>query len=578
MVALGSAAMRRLLATTWMLTAGLMVSGITSQSVLSQSQPKGSPRLLDSIEAPYAYVSLGSIGNLKESAPQNAVRKLLADPSLDAVFGGGKQGGGSQALSLVRGMLSRGAIELELAMTGIVGRQGTPLLVLRARLRPGLARNLRAKLEETTQLAIPSRKLGGHQTYTLKNNRGRPRDAKVGQTVELAMVGDDLIVGNDGSAMREVLEPLPNHTSAQPVRRVLSADPRFRSLRKRLDVPKGSLFAYGDWRRLGRRLQSSLIGASAQLLSGSGLGSARSIMMTIAPAKKDGFAPTLLLDFDVDTEAGAADARIIKGWFAATQPVAAKQLVRELPRGGLGGLVLSVDLMAVADNSPRSSHMVWDLRDAYTSFGLDYGRNLIGRLASRGTVQMHFGPQVSDKNASSTEVTSGSTSVCIGAITAVYSVRAKSRTAAADIFSDLRRVVESTNFGKFVVAKDAKGKRQAEVIHLSGAQGQMSAFVCVHEDTLLLAESQETLVQVLQEMRRSRPARRNSFVTSAVKSIGGGNVAGLFDLDLNPLIKHISSALNGVDLSALPKRHIGYLDTDTRQDGAVVRIRLLSSR
>lgn len=562
-----------------MLKAGL-TAAIASSLAIGQDA-KGSPRLLDSVEAPYAYVSLGSAGD--DSAPANAVRKLLADPSLDAVFAGesttGKSGG-SQALALVRGMLSRGAVEIELAMTGIVGRRGSPLLVLRARLKPGLAANLRSKLEETTLLAVPNRKLGGTQTYTLRSGHkrsGQKRDAKPGETVELAMVGNDLVVGNDGSAMREVLVPQPNVTSAKPGRRVLSADPRFRSLRKRLDVPEGSLVAFGDWQRLGRRLQSSLDGAPAQLLSGSGLGSARSIMMTIAPAtkaqaknKKGDFAATLLLDFDVDTDNGAHDARTIKGWFAATEPVAAKQLVRELPRGGLGGLVLSVDLMAVADNSPRSSHMVWDLRDAYTGFGLDYNRNLLGRLASQGTVQMHFGPR---------RKTDGELAV----VTPVYSVRAKSRTAAKDIFSDLRRVVESTNFGKFQVVKDKKGRRQLDVIHLVGARGQMSAFVCVHEDTMLLAQDEQTLVQVLQELRRSRPGRRDSLVTGAVKSIGGGNVAGLFDLDLNPLFQHISAAFKGgplgrVDLSALPKRHVGYLDTDSRQDGAVVRIRLLSSR
>ena len=563
-----------------MLKAGLTVA--IASSFASAQDAKGSSRLLDSVEAPYAYVSLGSAGD-EGSAPANAVRKLLADPSLDAVFAGepttGKSGG-SQALALVRGMLSRGAIEIELAMTGIVGRRGTPLLVLRARLKPGLATNLRSKLEETTQLAVPNRKLGGTQTYTLRSGRngsGRKGDARPGETVELAMVGNDLVVGNDGSAMREVLVPQPNVTSAKATRRVLSADPRFRSLRKRLDVPEGSLIAFGDWQRLGRRLQSSLDGAPAQLLSGSGLGSARSIMMTIAPATKaqaknkmGGFAATLLLDFDVDTEKGARDARTIKGWFAATEPVAAKQLVRELPRGGLGGLVLSVDLMAVADNSPRSSHMVWDLRDAYTGFGLDYNRNLLGRLAAQGTVQMHFGPR---------HKADGELAV----VTPVYSVRAKSRTAAKDIFSDLRRVVESTNFGKFEVVKGKLGRRQLDVIHLVGAQGQMSAFVCVHEDTMLLAQDAQTLVQVLQELRRSRPGRRDSLVTSAVKSIGGGNVAGLFDLDLNPLFQHISEALKDgplgrVDLSALPKRHVGYLDTDSRQDGAVVRIRLLSSR
>ena len=166
-------------------------------------------------------------------------------------------------------------------MTGIVGRRGRPLLIMRARLRHELADTLRGKLEGSTQLAAPSRKLGGHQTYSLQSTRSDDPVAGIGHTVEMAMLGDDLVVGNDGSAMREVLEHNPDYTSAESSRRVLSADPRFRGLRERLDVPDGSLFAYGDWRRLGRRLQSSLTGAPAQLLHGSGLGSARSIMMTL---------------------------------------------------------------------------------------------------------------------------------------------------------------------------------------------------------------------------------------------------------------------------------------------------------
>ena len=562
--------MRGLAATTWMLGAGLVA--VCASSPLMGQAPSaglGAPRLLDSIEAPYAYVALNSTdasgGNssAEEDAAKNPVRKLLADPALDAVLGGkGTQAGGGEALSLVRGLLSRGTIELEMAMTGIVGRRGRPLLVMRARLQDGLADSLRSKLDGTTQLATKSRMLGGHQTYSLNSQRTADSSPGAGQTVEMAMVGMDLVVGNDGSAMREVLEHDRGETSAQS-KRVLSSDPRFRSLRERLEVPDGSLFAYGDWQRLGRRLQSFLTGAPAQLLHGSGLGHARSIMMTLSPAKDD-FSATLLLDFDVESGSRRAGARIIKGWFAATEPVAAKELVRELPRGGLGGLVLSVDLMSVADHSPRSAHVVWDLRDAYTSFGLDYGRNLIGRLASRGTVQMHFGPMDG----------SGPRAV----VTPVYSVRAKSRTAAADVLSDLRRVAESTNFGKFEVVRDSKGRRQFEALHLRGAQGQMSAYLCVHEDTLLLAERRETLQQVMQEMRRSRPKRRTSSVTSAVKSIGGGNVAGLFDLDLSLLLQQISTALDGADLSALPKRHIGYLDTERRRDGAVVRIRLLSSR
>lgn len=618
-IASAPSAMQRNGTTTLMLAASLGLLGLAAPSLGAQDsvpqkqlpqKQEGARRLIDSIEAPYAYVSLesgargaaqskaGSQGKTgTQSKARDAVRRLLADPSLDALFAADKNstdragnapGGSSRALSLVRGVLSRGASELELAMTGIVSgrsatgvRLGQPLLVLRARLRRDQADRLRLVLEETTDLATPSRKVGGHQTYKLRStSTARPRGP--GDVVEMAMVGDDLVVGNDDTALREVLEPLSKRTTTEK-RRVLSNDPRFRDLHSRLDVPAGSLVAYGDWQRLGRRLQSSLTGVPAQLLASSGLGSARSVMMAIAPAKKDfsatDFSATLLLEFELDVadtaesgarNSGATNSVGIDGWFAATEPVTAKKLLRELPRGGLGGLVLSVDLAAVAAHSPRSSHMVWDLRDAYTGFGLDFDRNVLARLASRGTVQLHFGKP-------SQEAAGESAGQPV--VTPVYSLRAKSRTAAEDLFDDLRRVVESTNFGAFETAKDAKGKRLTGVLHLHGAKHQMSAWLCVHNDSVLFAESRETVVQVYQELRRSKPrGGRDQFAGAAIKSIGGESVAGLFDLDLDPLFQRFASALPGADLSALPKRHIGYLDTDRRDDGAVVRIRVLSSR
>ncbi|HEB51925.1 MAG TPA: hypothetical protein ENI87_01590, partial [bacterium] len=197
------------------------------------------------------------------------------------------------------------------------------------------------------------------------------------------MVGNDLVVGNDGSAMREVLDP-PRETSAGG-RRVLSSDPRFLSLRDAQEVPSGSLLAYGDWQRLGRRLQSHLSGVPASLIRSSGLGAARSVMLVLAPAD-DAFAATLLLGFGSPglDEDGPEERDLggIDGWFAATKPVAARELLRELPTGGLGGMVLSVDLSAVAAHSPRSSHLVWDLRDAFHDFGLDFDRNVLERLAA----------------------------------------------------------------------------------------------------------------------------------------------------------------------------------------------------
>ncbi len=605
-IALVPATMRRLTTTKQMLGAGLLVQ-LLALPLLGQASGqavKGAPKLLDCIEAPYAYVALdgaalGSDVIGSDGKSGSTVQKLLADPSLDAIFGGGDaaaaQSSSRQSLSLVRSMLRRGASELELAMTGIVARKGQPLLVLRARLRQDAANALRLSLEGAASVAVPYRQLGGHQTYTMpSSSRGRRPGA--GDVVEIALIGNDLVVANDTLAMREVLVPVPNRTGVQPARKVLSSDPRFNALRKRLDVPAGSLIAYGDWQRLGRRLESYLGSVPTQLLNSSGLGSARSVMMTLAPAKQD-FAATLLLDFELSNAAagrGAAGRGVvgrgvvgqqegagIDGWFAATEPVSAKTLLRELPRSGLGGMVLSVDLAAVADCSPRSACMVWDLRDAYSTFGLSYERNVLARLASRGTVQLHFDPAASSANSTNeaSKETAAGGDIAVASVSPVYSVRANSRTAAEDLFSDMRRVVTKTTFGEFLTVKDAKGKRLTDVIHLHGKKGQLSAYVCVSGDSVLLAEDQDTLVQVHQELRRSKPrSRRDQIAGKAIKAIGGDRVAGLFDLDLDPLFQRITSALHGVDLSSLPKRHIGYLDTDRQVDGVVVRIRVLSSK
>jgi uncharacterized protein YuzB (UPF0349 family) len=609
------------------LAAPVWLSPLLAQNPSAAVLAGGAPKLLDCIEAPYAYVALETAASNQAVGSSSAVQKLLADPSLDVIFGGatnpdGSQTGSRQALSLLRTMMGRGASQMELAMTGILARQGRPLLVLRARLSHDQASILRLKLEGSASQARPSRKFGDTQSYTFDNGANRG----AGEVFEMALVGDDLVVGNDTSALREVLEPQPMQTGTQPVRRVLSADPRFLSLKKRLQVPAGSLIAYGDWQRLGQRLQSYLGGAPAQLLSSSGLGSARSVMIGIAPAKQD-FAATLLLDFafaegrvadgqrpaHAPLASGVAGGRQglgFDGWFDATSPVSAKTLLRELPRSGLGGMVLSVDLAAVAAHSPRNAHMVWDLRDAYTGFGLSFERNLLDRLASRGTVQLHFdahsepatddtstqegkpeegkpGGRTIDRSAadpSAADPSGRGAGVALAAVHPVYSVRAKSRTAAEDLFDDLRRVVEATDFGHFEVVKDAKGKRLLDIIQLTGPRvvgmrARLSAFVALHDDSVLFAEDKATLVQAQQELRRGKPhGRRDQVAANAIKTIGGDRVAGLFDLDLDPLFQRIASALKGVDLSALPKRHIGYLDTDRHQGGAVVRIRVLSAK
>jgi hypothetical protein len=568
-------------------------------------------RLVDTIEAPLAYLCLEAMPAAEQGARQaGPVQRLLADPSLDALFGAGvadtgsgdaaAPSGSTRALALVRGVLGRSSGELELALTGIVPSAGQPLLVLRARLQRAEADSLQMALD-ANELAAPVGRVGGRTTYRL---RSAGKDGP-GSQVDLALVGADLLVGNDSSAMREVLDPAPARTSAAQPSMVLAADPRFVAMRQKLPVAPGALWLYGDWRRLGDRVQTSLDGLPGALMGSSGLGSARAVMASVAAAQAD-FTMTVLLDFDVapapaaGPNAGPRSPRHgpprpdgprggdehgprrgvapgIDGWFAAVEPVAARTLLTELPAGGLGGLVLSVDLAEVVSRSRTGVHLWNDLRRAFDQYGLDFDRNVLARLGTRGTVQLHVAP--------------GGDSASVGA---VYAVRTKNRKAAAELFADIRRVAEpaglATASTRDVAArdgKDGKDRRSVDLLELRGGgpHGRATAmFVAAHEDSLLLSADADVLATVVDDARRAgKPQKRRGEPTAAaISSIGGETVAGLFDVDLLPLFERITDALAGtgarVDLSALPKRHVGYLDLQRGDDGTVVRVRLLSSR
>lgn len=565
----------------------------------------------------------------RESTPGQVsgspVQKLLADPAFDALFGrdGASEGSAGRALTLVRGVLARSSGDLELALTGVLPAGGQPLLVLRARLQTGEAARLQGLLDGP-DLAQHQRVVGGHQTWSLRSRAagaiGRDaggRDAGElgpGELVELSLVGDDLMVANDTTAMEELLGPADQRTAAASRRLVLSADPRFTSLKKRLDVPAGSLLVYGDWLRLGQRLQTSTEGLPSFLLSWSGLGSARSVMASLAGAGSD-FTGTMLLDFDRDAAPGrpergrpdlgrpdhgrpdrhdgpggpgpggpgpgglGGEPWAIDGWFGAAQSVPARTLLPELPASGLGGLVLAVDLAQVAQRSRRGMGMLRELHDAFDEFGLDFERNVLSQLGTRGTVQLLFRR---GGDAAATELVS------------VYSLRAKSRKAATDLFADLRRAADQRGMGKLVVAGAARDRKGVDVLELSHHRGDQPTCLAVHEDLVVVGADADSLVQVIDDWKRAAKQRgkRDAAVTAAVQSIGGENVAGLFDLDFTPLFERVVGAFGAgagsssggtadsavrLDLSRIPKRHIGYLDLQPRDGGIVLRIRVLSS-
>lgn len=533
--------------------------------------PAQAPRLVDSLAAPLAYLSLDA-GVAATRGQPGAVQRLLADPALGVLLGptrssAGAQvapNGGMQALALVRGLMTRGVGELEIALTGVVPDGGQPLLVLRVRLQARESQRLQQVLA-TGELAAPARQFGAHQAYRLRSEAARD---DLGHEVELALVGDDLLVGNDPLAFATLLLPASAARTGPVAATGLAADPRYQALRTQANAGPGALHVYVDWPRLGRNLRSSLGGMPGALLRTSGLDAARSVLLTI-DAPNGALAATLLLDVPRDHQGAAPEplATTLDGWFASVRPIAGKSLAGELPGAGLGGLVLSVDLAQMFTRTHGGEHLLHDLEHAYDEYGLDFQRNVVSRLGEHGTVQLHV---VRSPDA-------------VAEVHSVYALRTRSRTAAVDLFADLRRVAETTGLGKLVAVRE---RRSFDLLELKGRGPEaLSAFVAIGDDEVLVANDAESVAAAVDERRSAGRARvrRDQIVTQVVQALGSDRVAGLFDVDLTPLFAQLAASFVGadgkpLDLSRLPKRHVGCVDVHRDDTNSIVRIRVLSSR
>ena len=543
------------------------------------------PRLVDSVEAPLAYMSMevapapAAAGARSQPGP---VQKLLADPALGVLLGGSDAAGATRALALVRGLLMRNSGEVEIALTGVVPDGGQPLLVLRARLLQSESKRLREVLQ-AGDLAAPGRQFGSRQTYRLRDSANRDaanRDG-IGHEVELALLGDDLVVGNDTLVFATLLDPAtPTAVTAATPKKGLAADPHYQALCTQSKVGAGALRIYVDWPRLGQRVRSSLDGLPGALLRSSGLGSARGVMLTVE-GSGSAFAAKLLLDLPMSERGGHESGRSghthgaapepdalseLAGWLAAVQPVAPRTLVNELPGGGLGGLVLSVDLARMLARSHSGEHLLFDLEHAFDDYGLDFQRNVLSRLGGQGTVQL----QIARSERAAAELRS------------VYTLRTKGRNAAVDLLGDVRRATEAAGIGRIVPMRE----RRLELLEIRGAGPHASiVYVAAHEDDLLLSADAESLAAAIDDMRSAGKARtrRDQIVGNAVQALGSDRVAGLFDVDLAPLFTQLANAVAAsggprLDLSQQPKRHVGSLDVKRNDDGVIVRVSVISSR
>ncbi len=542
------------------------------------------------------YLSVAQAADGSESV----LHRMIADPGLGALLEmQDEPGEGAAGFRLLRGLLARATGEIELALLGIApplpggagaARGNRPLLILRARLSAADAARLREVLAGG-EVAVSFRSFqhGTERvaTYQLRDGEAQ-RAGRPDFAVEVAVVGDDLLATNDGLAMSEVLGAA--HTGAA-ARRTLAQDERFQELRARLPAPAGSVQLYGDWPRLGRRLQAAFGGMPGFLLEHSGLGSAKAVLAVIEP-RGAGLAATALLDFAADSPAetrpatrpeARPDARQeLDGWLTLLQQKPARALVAELPAGGLGGLVLAVDPAGLARSAgvlgARGmggilSGLGGQLADGCRHHGMDFEQQVLSRLGRRGSMQFLLlaGPG-EDGRPGRLEIASA------------YAFAAKNRKAAQDLLADAVDGVRQHGGGK--VIPGAPGRRGEEQIELSLLDQDAPARMGVIDDAVVFAFHPAVLGELRDELQRgSRTrARRDADTLAILQALGAHKspVAGVFALDAQPLLdraaQEIAARGTAVELSRVPSRYVGFVDVQQGRNGApLLRIQLSCS-
>lgn len=478
------------------------------------------------------YVSWAPAGAGSVPGP---VQRLLADPAVAQLLGMG-EGEGTAAFGLIERLLKRASGSVELALLGIVpgagdGRliAGRPLLALRAELDAGDAERLQTLLADA-RLARPHRSVGGVPTFVLGG------DERAGELVEAVVVGCDLVVANHGEAIDEVL-------GGGEAPRALAGNERFLALRRELggagaQLP-GSLLVYGDWRRLGRRLQTAAGGLGRFLVDWSGLGGAEAVMASIQ-GRGDDLVSTVLLEF--------GEKQPVDGWLSLVQQAPARSLLADLPPGGIGGIALAVDPDGLS--TPRSGRFGGLLSNGCNARGLDLQHQVLDRLGRRSALQLQLQrPQG-------------------GGLAAAGAVAARSRKHARELFDDLAGAVRKGG-GDVLSARD-HGVDQVDLGRLFDG----AARVGVIDDSVVFGFHAGSLAELEAARHAKAPPRRDAQVAAALQALAvADKVAGVFALDLSPWLAELPAAASG----SLPPLHAGCIELGEGTAGALLRLRMLSS-
>ncbi len=518
-------------------------------------------RLCERIEAPMAYVSM-DVGAVAASADGSghadpeALRRLLGATSMLGLLDSGPA---AAAFAFVRGVLGRAQGEIELALVGVLPATlsggdgaGTPLVVVRTRLSPTDAERMRAVLADAA-VARPMRTVQGHATFELVGHEEPAKGGTPGGRLEAVVVGDDLVVANNSRGIDEALD---DRTTATP--RGLLGDARYVRLMARLGPSPGSIVAFADWRRFGPRL-ASIGGVSGALLAWSGLGGADAVAAAVAAHRVDGatsgLQSTILLSFPPGAE--------LDGWLAMIEAAPARQLVDELPVGGLGGVVFAVEPRRVVEAAGRASGFGTRVAGACGDCGLDLAR-IVRRLGQRGALQLLFLP--------------GSTV----AVAPAFALQAQNRKAASDIVDEIARALDPSPRGS---------DRNPPHVALRGVGGLERLQLGAVDDLLVFAK-EAGAVAALAAARRERSRVRpqvDADVTAALRAFHldrGSRMGGLVHLDLGPMLPAAAVPAAGADAdlrseppsTELPFHHTGLIDIETADQRTLIRLQLLSTR
>lgn len=555
----------------------LLCCAAMAQQNGSRSAAADGISLRDTLASPMAYVAIdASRGG--EEGEANPLLSVLLSPALGSAETG--------PFALVRGLLARARGQVELALLSVLPSSvdaeaaGTPLVVLRTQLGEA-ERERMAQLLADPRIARPERTVEGQQTYGLVAAAGAPAR----RPIEVVLVGRDLVVANFARGLEEALDR--STTSAS---RCLRDDPRFQRLVAELKPGPGALLVFADWPRCAPRL-AAIEGVPGALLDWSGLGGADAVAAAVMPHKLDkrpaekgerAFRSQILLSMPSSAP--------VDGWLSTVTGTSARQMLDDVPVGGLGGFVVAVEPERLVNalvppggapsdrpphdhdreggREPRGGHRHPDgfghrLRGGCEGHGLDLTR-IVQRLGDRGSMQMLL-------------VAAGQE------LAPAFALQTKSKKAAADIVQELERALEPEG-------RRADG-RSAEPIELRDFDGHGHLRLAAVEDWLVFAQDREA-IEALAAARRDRQKVRpqlDASVQRAVRVLAGergDRHGGLVHLDLRSWFERLGVISVGGDRElrsdselGLPCVHTGFVDVEAETEGrpALVRLHLLST-